>query len=115
MGYSYFAAFYKASALEAKRLGMCSFPFMIFAKSNHIVDGILRSTLYSHLSESLTGLPTVRSYGELPWFIHNNQYFIDLENRALVITVANQRSVVDRQHLPYSYIILDGLLFGSTS
>ncbi|KAJ7116426.1 P-loop containing nucleoside triphosphate hydrolase protein [Mycena epipterygia] len=73
-GYSYFAAFYRASARELKRL-----------------DAMLRSVLYAHLSESLTGLPTIRSYGEIARFIETNKYYIDLENRALFLTVTNQR------------------------
>ncbi|KAJ7175120.1 ABC protein [Mycena crocata] len=73
-GFGYFAQFYRASALEMKRL-----------------DSMLRSILYAHLSESLTGLPTIRSYGEIPRFIQDNKYYIDLENRALFLTVTNQR------------------------
>ncbi|KAJ7097441.1 ABC protein [Mycena epipterygia] len=73
-GFGYFAAFYRASALEMKRL-----------------DAMLRSILYAHLSESLTGLPTIRSYGEISRFIQDNKYYIDLENRALFLTVTNQR------------------------
>ncbi|KAJ7120034.1 ABC protein [Mycena epipterygia] len=73
-GFGYFAAFYRASALEMKRL-----------------DSMLRSILYAHMSESLTGLPTIRSYGEIPRFIRDNKYYIDLENRALFLTIANQR------------------------
>ena len=38
MGYGYYQQFYRAGALEMKRL-----------------DSMLRSLLYSHLSESLTG------------------------------------------------------------
>ncbi|KAJ7454700.1 ABC protein [Mycena latifolia] len=73
-GYSYFAAFYRASAREMKRL-----------------DAMLRSVLYAHFAESLTGLPTIRSYGEIPRFIESNKYYIDLQNRALFLTVTNQR------------------------
>ncbi|KDR79020.1 hypothetical protein GALMADRAFT_244748 [Galerina marginata CBS 339.88] len=73
-GYQYFAAFYRASAREVKRL-----------------DSMLRSLLYSHFSESLTGLPTLRTYGEIPRFLKENAYYIDLENRALILTVTNQR------------------------
>ncbi|KAF9484380.1 ABC protein [Pholiota conissans] len=73
-GYQYFAAFYRASAREVKRL-----------------DSMLRSLLYSHLSESLTGLPTLRTYGEIPRFLKENSYYIDLENRALFLNVTNQR------------------------
>ncbi|KAJ6471750.1 ABC protein [Mycena vitilis] len=73
-GFGYFLQFYRASALEMKRL-----------------DSMLRSILYAHLSESLTGLPTIRSYGEVSRFVQDNKYYIDLENRALFLTVTNQR------------------------
>jgi hypothetical protein len=39
----------------------------------------------------LLGLPTIRSYGEIPQFIQDNKFYIDLENRALFLTVTNQR------------------------
>ncbi|KAG0699189.1 ABC protein [Suillus ampliporus] len=74
IGYSYFAAFYRASAREVKRL-----------------DSMLRSLMYAHFSETLTGLPTIRSYGEMKRFIAANRYYVDLEDRALSILVTNQR------------------------
>jgi ATP-binding cassette, subfamily C (CFTR/MRP), member 1 len=52
---------------------------------------MLRSLLYSHFAESLTGLPTIRSFGEIPRFLSENKYYIDLENRALFLSVTNQR------------------------
>ncbi|KAG9075990.1 hypothetical protein FRC06_009775, partial [Ceratobasidium sp. 370] len=72
--YQYFAAFYRASARELKRL-----------------DSSLRSLLYSHFSESLTGLATIRAYGEVERFLADNRYYIDLEGRALLLTTTNQR------------------------
>lgn len=39
------------------------------------------------------GLPTIRSYGEIARFVTDNTSYIDLENRALMITVTNQRYV----------------------
>ncbi|KAH8833231.1 ABC protein [Flagelloscypha sp. PMI_526] len=72
--YRYFGAYYQASAREMKRL-----------------DAMLRSLLYAHFSESLTGLPTIRSYKAVDRFISDNKYYIDLENRALILTIANQR------------------------
>ncbi|KAG1821118.1 ABC protein [Suillus subaureus] len=74
VGYGYFAAFYRASAREVKRL-----------------DSMLRSFLYAHFSETLTGLPTIRSYGEMKRFIATNRYYVDLEDRALFLVVTNQR------------------------
>lgn len=74
LGYLYFAAFYGVSARELKRL-----------------DGSLRSLLYSHFAESLSGLSTIRAYGEVDRFLRDNEYFNDLEDRALFLTVTNQR------------------------
>jgi len=73
LGYSYFSAYYRESAREMKRL-----------------DSALRSLLYSHFAESLSGLATIRAYGETKRFIRDDHYFIDLENRALYLTITNQ-------------------------
>ena len=73
LGYSYFAAYYRESARELKRL-----------------DSALRSLLYSHFSESLSGLATIRAYGETKRFIEDDEYFVDLEDRALLLICANQ-------------------------
>lgn len=74
IGYYYFAQFYRTSAREVKRL-----------------DAMLRSLLYSHFSESLSGLATIRAYGETQRFIHDNCYYMDLEDRAYLLTASNQR------------------------
>ncbi|KAF8530143.1 ABC protein [Hysterangium stoloniferum] len=73
-GYMYFASFYRNSARELERL-----------------EAHLRSLLYSHFSESLSGLATIRSYGEIPRYLADNEYHIDLENRALYPTITTQR------------------------
>ncbi|KAG1827732.1 ABC transporter [Suillus variegatus] len=72
--YYYAALFYRASARELKRL-----------------DALLRSSLYSHFSESLSGLTTIRAYGEFDRFRAENIQLIDVENRAYWMTVVNQR------------------------
>ncbi|KAG6909964.1 hypothetical protein DXG01_014233 [Tephrocybe rancida] len=72
--YVYAAAFYRASARELKRL-----------------DAVLRSSLYSHFSESLSGLATIRAYGESERFRLDNEARVDVENRAYWLTVTNQR------------------------
>ncbi|KAG8935993.1 hypothetical protein FRC02_005189 [Tulasnella sp. 418] len=73
-GYWHFAAYYSNSARELKR-----------------IDGNLRSLLYSHFSESLSGLSTIRAYGMTNKFVRDNEYFTDLEDRALLLTTTNQR------------------------
>jgi len=55
---------------------------------------MLRSYLYAHFTESLAGLSTIRSYGEVPRFVHDENYYIDLENRALFLVQTNQRLVM---------------------
>ncbi|KDQ57208.1 hypothetical protein JAAARDRAFT_35814 [Jaapia argillacea MUCL 33604] len=73
--YAYFAFFYRASARELKVS----------------LDAILRSSLYSHFSESLSGLATIRAYGESRRFLKENEHRVDVENRAYWLTVTNQR------------------------
>ena len=72
--YAHNAQFYRRSAREFKR-----------------IDSILRSSLYSHFSESLSGIATIRSYGESERFCEDNVKRMDIENRAYYLTVINQR------------------------
>ncbi|GAA5902364.1 hypothetical protein JCM6882_000511 [Rhodosporidiobolus microsporus] len=72
--YGFAARFYRQSARELKRL-----------------DNLLRSSLYAHFSETLSGLATVRAYGETDKFLKRNEAYIDLEDRAYFLTVINQR------------------------
>ncbi|WWC63484.1 uncharacterized protein I303_106087 [Kwoniella dejecticola CBS 10117] len=72
--YVHNAAFYRRSSREFKR-----------------IDSILRSSLYSHFSESLSGVATIRSYGESERFFNDNVYRMDVENRAYYLTIINQR------------------------
>ncbi|SCV70703.1 BQ2448_3465 [Microbotryum intermedium] len=72
--YAYAGSFYRASAREIKRL-----------------DNLLRSSIYAHFSETLTGLATIRAFGESGKFLKHNEKYIDVENRAYALTVINQR------------------------
>ncbi|KAH7334391.1 ABC transporter [Rhizoctonia solani] len=72
--YYWAALFYRSSARELKRL-----------------DAILRSSLYGHFSESLSGLATIRAYDEVGRFREENRRRMDVENRAYWLTVTNQR------------------------
>lgn len=72
--YAHNAAFYRRSSREFKR-----------------IDAILRSSLYSHFSESLSGIGTIRSYGESERFCEDNIKRMDVENRAYYLTIINQR------------------------
>lgn len=72
--YYHCAVFYRRSSREFKR-----------------IDSILRSSLYSHFSESLSGISTIRAYGESDRFCEDNIKRMDTENRAYFLTIINQR------------------------
>ncbi|KAL4073126.1 P-loop containing nucleoside triphosphate hydrolase protein [Scleroderma yunnanense] len=73
--YFYVATFYQASA---RRL-----------KAN------LRDSVQSHFSETLSGLTTIRAYGEVARFENENHEFVDIENRPVTLAcwlmVTNER------------------------
>ncbi|KAI9439889.1 ABC transporter [Lactarius indigo] len=81
--------FYRASAREMKRL-----------------DAILRSSLYSHFSETLSGIATIRAYGEEQRFFNENRDRVNIENRAYWMTVTNQRWLGIRIDLLGTLLIL---------
>ncbi|KAH9003061.1 ABC transporter [Lactarius hatsudake] len=87
--YAMASAFYRASAREMKRL-----------------DAILRSSLYSHFSETLSGIATIRAYGEEVRFFNENRDRVNIENRAYWMTVTNQRWLGIRLDLLGSLLIL---------
>jgi ABC-type multidrug transport system fused ATPase/permease subunit len=72
--YAHNAQFYRRSSREFKR-----------------IDALLRSSLYSHFGEALSGIATIRSYGETDRFIQENVKRMDIENRAYYLTTVNQR------------------------
>ena len=65
-------------------------PFVILIVAIQRLDSVLRSSLYSHFSESLSGLTTIRAYKETDRFRLDNERRIDVENRAYWLTVTNQ-------------------------
>lgn len=75
---------------------------------------MLRSLLYAHFSETLTGLSTIRSYGEMKRFIKVNRYYTDLENRSLFLVVTNKRWLTIRLDLMGDTLtfIVSGYLLG---
>ncbi|KAH8995030.1 ABC transporter [Lactarius akahatsu] len=87
--YAMASAFYRASAREMKRL-----------------DAILRSSLYSHFSETLSGIATIRAYGEEVRFFNENRDRVNIENRAYWMTVTNQRWLGIRLDLLGALLIL---------
>jgi ATP-binding cassette, subfamily C (CFTR/MRP), member 1 len=91
----YFAAiYYRSTSRELKRL-----------------DSILRSTIYAHFGESLSGLATIRAYREQTRFIKNNQDYTDLENRAYYLSITIQRWLAVRLETIANTMILFVTIF----
>jgi ABC-type multidrug transport system fused ATPase/permease subunit len=72
--YVWVGMYYRPAARELRRL-----------------NNVLRSKIYEHFSESLTGISTVRAYGALASFREDNARRIDSENRAYWLSIACQR------------------------
>ncbi|KLO13407.1 multidrug resistance-associated ABC transporter [Schizopora paradoxa] len=88
--------FYRRSSVETKRL-----------------DSLMRSALYASYSETLTGLSTVRAYGEQGRFITSAEHGLDLENRAYYMTVSIQRWLSVRLDILGNILILGIALFAA--
>jgi ABC-type multidrug transport system fused ATPase/permease subunit len=85
------AAFYRASAREMKvRFSKALYLEVFTDKVPQRLETILRSSLYSHFSESLSGIATIRAYNEEDRFLKENRDRMDYENRAYWMTVTNQ-------------------------
>jgi ABC-type multidrug transport system fused ATPase/permease subunit len=72
--YALASVMYRRGAREVKRL-----------------DALLRSALYAHFSETLTGLATLRAYQETGRFQRDHHRHLDIENRAYFFSICNQR------------------------
>ena len=55
------------------------------------LDSVTRSPVYAHFSETLSGLSTIRAYGEAPRFLRDNQGKIDLSSAAWYAMRAGDR------------------------
>ena len=98
--YAMASAFYRSSAREMKvRVPQIRYmnPFTRYMQR---LDAILRSSLYSHFSETLSGISTIRAYGEEDRFFNENRDRVNIENRAYWMTVTNQVSLTLRQLVP---------------
>ncbi|KZT33501.1 multidrug resistance-associated ABC transporter [Sistotremastrum suecicum HHB10207 ss-3] len=87
--YYYVAVYYRRTSVEVKRL-----------------DSILRSNLYASYAEALTGLSTVRAYGNQNRFITSAEDGIDNENRAYYMVVSTQRWLGIRLDLLGNILVL---------
>ncbi|KAJ3506143.1 hypothetical protein NLJ89_g7032 [Agrocybe chaxingu] len=90
------ATYYRRSSVETKRL-----------------DSLMRSILYGSLSETLSGLATIRAYREQNRSIRAAEHGLDLENRAYYMTISIQRWLGVRLDLFGNILILGIGLFAA--
>ncbi|KAM4059836.1 ABC transporter transmembrane domain-containing protein [Hirsutella rhossiliensis] len=72
--YTWTGMYYRPSSRELRRL-----------------NNLLRSRIYEHFGESLSGLPTLKAFGAVSRFLEDNAGKIDAENTAYWLSVACQR------------------------
>ncbi|CAG8498718.1 35739_t:CDS:2, partial [Racocetra persica] len=75
------------------------------------LDSVLRSSLYAHFSETLTGLPIIRAYREQERFSRNNEAFLDIENRAYFLIICILRWLAVRLEIIANILIFFASLF----
>ncbi|KAI9340247.1 P-loop containing nucleoside triphosphate hydrolase protein [Obelidium mucronatum] len=93
--YYYFQSLYRANARELKRL-----------------DALTRSPLYAHVSESMTGVSTIRAYREQSRFIRRTDSLIDMNNTPYYIQTTAARWLGIRLEIIGNCLILFTALFG---
>ncbi|KAJ7290727.1 multidrug resistance-associated ABC transporter [Mycena rebaudengoi] len=88
--------YYRRTSVETKRM-----------------DSLLRSALYASYSETLTGLATIRAYGEQARAIKDADHGLDMENRAKYMTISIQRWLGIRLDLFGNILVLGIALFAA--
>jgi ATP-binding cassette subfamily C (CFTR/MRP) protein 1 len=72
--YYYFQKTYRPVARELRR-----------------IDSVTRSPVIAMLTESLTGIPTIRAFGTVDQFVSRNLTLLDSNNKAQQIVLLSQR------------------------
>ncbi|KHN96181.1 ABC transporter, transmembrane domain, type 1 [Metarhizium album ARSEF 1941] len=92
--YIWTGMYYRPSSRELRRL-----------------NNLLRSRVYEHFGESLSGLPTLKAFGVVERFVDDNAAKIDTENKAYWLSIAAMRWLNLRLDLSGAILVLGvGLL-----
>ncbi|ORX67698.1 hypothetical protein BCR32DRAFT_297543 [Anaeromyces robustus] len=74
------------------------------------IESITRSPIYTNITETLQGLPTIRAYDAQERFIKANQHLIDENNRSQFLQISAQRWLGVRLESIGSFLVLfDGI------
>jgi ATP-binding cassette subfamily C (CFTR/MRP) protein 1 len=75
------------------------------------LDSLTRSPLFSHFSETLTGLSTIRAYSREGYFIHENHKKIDINQKANYPQLVSQRWLAVRLEAIGAVLIFTASIF----
>ncbi|ORX44614.1 multi drug resistance-associated protein MRP [Hesseltinella vesiculosa] len=96
--------------------------FLAVSRELKRLDSIGRSPVFSHFQESISGVATIRSYGQQDRFIHQNEHHLDRNQKAYYPLHACNRWLSMRLEFLGSIVILAasllpviGILTGSVS
>ncbi|KAK3841126.1 MAG: P-loop containing nucleoside triphosphate hydrolase protein [Linnemannia gamsii] len=92
--YYFFSTYYRSTSRELKRL-----------------DSNLRSHLYAHFTESLTGMATLKAYNRIDHAIKINQERVDLSNRPYYLFHVGTRWIAYRLQLMGSCLMFMTAMF----
>ncbi|KAG0289416.1 hypothetical protein BGZ96_007013 [Linnemannia gamsii] len=92
--YYFVSGYYRSTSRELKRL-----------------DSTLRSNLYAHFTESLTGMPTLKAYNRVDRAIRINQEWMDSSNRPYYLFFAGSRWIASRLQLMGASLMFMTALF----
>ncbi|KAH8103355.1 multidrug resistance-associated ABC transporter [Cristinia sonorae] len=107
------AIYYRRTSVETKRLDslMRSTLYASYSGQRSLIK--IRAKLIELPTESLTGLSTIRGYSEQNQFIRRAEHGLDMENRALYMTIALQQWLGLRLESVANLLVLGIGLFGA--
>ncbi|PJF19609.1 ATP-binding cassette transporter YOR1 [Paramicrosporidium saccamoebae] len=92
--YYFIQSYYRRSSRELKR-----------------IEALSRSPLYSHFSETLTGLATIRAFGQSTQFMEHNLRLLNINNKAAYAQLSIQRWLGLRLETVGNLVILSASTF----
>ena len=98
-GYAYFQQYYQKTGRELKRIDSMPRSLLYSVSQTSLLsdrvcpaDSLCAIFVHiQHFSESLSGLATIRAYGEANRFIKENEHRMDVEDRAYILYTSTQR------------------------
>uniref|UniRef100_UPI00358E52C2 ATP-binding cassette sub-family C member 2-like n=1 Tax=Myxine glutinosa TaxID=7769 RepID=UPI00358E52C2 len=79
------------------------------------LDSVTRSPIYSHLGETLSGLPVIRAYGHADRFLEHNRKIVDTNLLSVYLWIVANRWLAIRLELVGTLFVFFAMLFAVLS